>query len=105
MYRILTVIFNLYKTNSVSDYNFIGNINFKMILCLWLFVYYYETFLLKQKISQEKQNILIKVLNMELLKLNQYYAYDRNKTKYYKINFVNTFTTFADYLQEIHTEK
>lgn len=75
------------------------------ILSVWLFVYYYETFLLKQQISQEKLTLLTKLLDMELIKLNEYYAEDQNKQKCFRINFINTFTKFADHLQEIHSDK
>ncbi|CAF3107125.1 unnamed protein product, partial [Rotaria sp. Silwood2] len=105
IYRIFILIFDSYKNNLVSDYYFIQYSNLRAIISLWLFVYYYETFLLKQKISQEKLTILTKLLDMELMKINEYYCQDQNKQKLFKIHFMNTFTILADQLQEIHPDK
>ncbi|CAF3650650.1 unnamed protein product [Rotaria sp. Silwood1] len=105
VHRIFILIFDSYKNNLISDYYFIQYINLRAILSLWLFVYYIETYLLKQKISQEKLNILIKLLDMELIKINEYYCQDQNKQKIFKIHFINTFTIFADHLQEIHSDQ
>jgi hypothetical protein len=85
----------------ISDYYLNQNINFQAILSLWLFVYYYETFLFKQNISQDKLTILIKLLDMELVKFNGYYDHDQNKQKFFRTDFINTFTKFTDLLQEI----
>ncbi len=78
--------------------------NLRAILSLWLFVYYYETFLFKQKISQDKLTILIKLLDIESNKIHQYYDKDQNKSNIFKIDFINTFTKFADLLQEIYLD-
>jgi hypothetical protein len=88
----------------ISDYYFVQNINLRVLLSLWLFVYYYETFLLKEKISQEKLTILIKLLDMELVKINAYYDEDQNKQTLFRTDFINTFTKFTDLLQEINLE-
>jgi hypothetical protein len=79
-------------------------LNLRAILSLWLFVYYYETFLFKQKISQDKLTILIKLLDIESNKIHQYYDKDQNKSNIFKIDFINTFTKFADLLQEIYLD-
>ncbi|CAF1322339.1 unnamed protein product [Rotaria magnacalcarata] len=105
IHRIFILIFDSYKTYPISDYNFVEYINLQTILSVWLFVYYYETFLLKQKIPHEKLTTLIKLLDMELTKINQYYGQDKNKLKFFKINFINTFTIFSDHLQEISLKK
>ncbi|CAF1121148.1 unnamed protein product [Rotaria sordida] len=105
IHRIFILIFDSYKNNLIFDYYFIQYINLRAIISLWLFVYYYETFLLKQKISQNKLSILIKLLDMELMKINEYYSQDQNKQKFFKIHFINTFTILADHLQEIHSDK
>ncbi|CAF3512294.1 unnamed protein product [Rotaria socialis] len=105
IHRILILILDSYKTYPISDYNFVEYINLQTILSVWLFVYYYETFLLKQKIPHAKLTTLIKLLDMELTKINQYYGQDKNKLKFFKINFINTFTIFSDHLQEISLKK
>ena len=93
------------KHNHLVDYCFSQHMNLRAILSLWLFVYYYETYLFKQNISQEKLTILIKLLDMELMKTNGYYQEeDRNKQTFFRIDFMNTFTKYADLLQEIHPE-
>ncbi|CAF1054869.1 unnamed protein product [Adineta ricciae] len=86
------------------DYWLMQNSNLRAILSLWLFVYYYETIVFKQKISEEKLNILIKLLDMELIKMNEYYKFDQNKQKFFRIDFMNTFTKFSDLVQNIHLQ-
>ncbi|CAF1320263.1 unnamed protein product [Adineta steineri] len=94
----------IYKNNHQVDYCFIENMNLRTILSCWLFVYYYETFLFKQQISQDKLTILIKLLDMELNKTNTYDLQDQTKQKAFRIDFMNTFTKFSTLLQEIYLE-
>ncbi|CAF1227670.1 unnamed protein product [Adineta steineri] len=99
-----TLFILIYKNNHQVDYCFIENINLRTILSCWLFVYYYETFLFKQQISQDKLTILIKLLDMELNKTNTYELQDQTKQKAFRIDFMNTFTKFSTLLQEIYLE-
>ncbi len=96
IHRIYNLLFNSDKTNLIFDYH----LNLRAILSLWLFVYYYETFIHKQKISEDKLTILIKLLDIESNKIQQYY----NKSNIFRIDFLNTFTKFADLLQEIYSD-
>ncbi len=100
IHRIFHLIFDSYKNNFISDYC----LNLRAILSLWLFVYYYETFILKQKISQDKLTILIQLLDIESKKLHQYYGENQIKQNSFRIDFINTFTKFADLLQEIYSD-
>jgi len=96
IHRIFILI---YKNNFI-----IQNINLRAILSVWLFVYYYETFVFKQNISQDKLTILIKLLDMEIIKINDYYDQLQNQQKFFRIDFINTFTKYTDLLREIHPE-
>lgn len=76
---------------------FHSNVHHRMILSIWLFVYYYETFLYKQSIDQNRLIILLKFLEIELNRHPDYYG---NELIWLKTDFLNTFTKLTDRLDE-----
>lgn len=94
MYRIVHLLFHCDKNQLLINYN----LNLRMILSLWLFVYYYETFIYKQTIDQTRLILLIKLLELEF---NQYYLEQTNQIQTLKNDFLNTFTRFTDLLEDI----
>ena len=81
----------------VFDLLFHSNVHHRMIHSIWLFVYYYETFLYKQSIDQNRLIILVKFLEMEL---NRHPEYNANELNWLKTDFLNTFTKLTDRLEE-----
>lgn len=80
---------------------FHSNVHLRMSHLIWLFVYYYETFLFKQSIDSNRLIILIKYLDMELNRHPDYYG---NECHWFKIDFLNTFTRLTNRLDEISLE-
>ena len=98
MYRVFHLLLHGDKNQLLINYN----LNLRMILSLWLFVYYYETFVFKQTIDQTRLILLIKLLEIELNHLSEYYLDQSQQMQIFKNDFLNTFTRFTDLLEEIY---
>ncbi|CAF0907372.1 unnamed protein product [Didymodactylos carnosus] len=96
--KLCDQLLNLYKNGIITQPWFIQQPNLRSLLTLWLFIYYYETFVLKQKVNQDKLMLLIRLLDMELERQTPILT---TSIKTVRCDFINTFTKFTELLQEI----
>ncbi|CAF1314081.1 unnamed protein product [Didymodactylos carnosus] len=96
--KLCDLLSNSHKNGIITQSWFLQQPNLRSLLTLWLFIYYYETFVVKQKLNQDKLMLLIRLLDLEL---DRQTIFLTTPVKAIRCDFINTFTKFADLVQEI----